>query len=60
MSPGYHPVVYEITEFDEDGINTYQDLIIVLRFDIQIGRDDILLEVALPSIYLEMSKKVHL
>ena len=60
MSPGYHPAVDESTELDLDGINTYQELTIVLMWEIEIGRVDILLEVVLLSTHLTMPRKGHL
>ena len=60
VSPGYSPAVYEIPDLDEDGIKTYQELIGVLRWEIEIGRVDIILEVALISTHLEIQRKGHL
>ena len=50
----------EIPELDEDQIETYQELIRVLRWEIEIGRVGILLVVALFSTHLGMTMKGHL
>ena len=60
VSPGYHPAVDESPDLDKDRIKIYQELIRVLRWEIEIGRVDILLEVALLSNYLTMRRKVDL
>ena len=49
VSHGYNPGVDETPDIDEDGIKTYQELIGFLRWAIEIGSVDILLEVALLS-----------
>ena len=60
MSPGYHPAVDEIPDIDEDSIKTYQELIGVLGWSIEIGRVDILLDLALLSTHLVIQSKGHL
>ena len=50
----------ESPELDEYGIKTYQDLIRVLRREIEIVRVEILLELELLSTHLGMPRKVHL
>ena len=50
----------EIPELNEDGIKTYQELIGVLIWTIEMGRVDILLEVELLSTHLAMPRKGHL
>ena len=60
MLPSYHPAVNEIPHLDEYGINNNQDIIGVLRQAIEIGRVDLLLDVALFSTHLAMSRKGHL
>ena len=57
VSPCHHPAVDEIPQLDEDGINTYQELIGVLRWLIEMGRVDILLEVALLLTHLAIPRK---
>ena len=60
MSPGYLSVMEKNPDLDEYGIKTYQELIGVLRWKIEIGRVDILLEVALLLNHLDMPSKEHL
>jgi hypothetical protein len=45
---------------NEDGLRYYQELIGVLRWAVEIGRLDILLEVALLSCHLALPRKGHL
>ena len=44
----------------EDGIQTYQELIGVLRWAVELGRVDILLEAALMATYMAMPREGHL
>ena len=60
MSLSYHPAVDERPDLDEGGITNYQELIRILSWAIEIGRVDILLEVALLSTHLAIPRKRHL
>lgn len=57
---GYHPSEDTTQELDADGLQLYQELIGVLRWAIEIGRVDILLEVALLSSHLALPRVGHL
>ena len=57
VSPRYFYAMEENPDLDEDGIKTYQELIGVLRWAIEIGRVDILLEVALLLTHLAIPRK---
>jgi hypothetical protein len=56
----YHPSEDVSAELNADGLRYYQELIGVLRWAIEIGRLDILLEVALLSSHLALPRKGHL
>ena len=56
----YHPAMDVTDELDADGIQEYQELIGVLRWATEIGRVDILLEVALLSTHLALPREGHL
>ena len=47
VSTGYHPIEDVTREMDVKGLHTYQELILILRWAIEIGRIDIILEVSL-------------
>jgi hypothetical protein len=47
-------------ELKADGVQYFQELIGVLRWAVEIGRVDILLEVSLLSTYLAMPREGHL
>ena len=47
MSTNYHPNEDVTREMNLDGLHTYQELIGILRWAIEIRRIDILLEVSL-------------
>ena len=47
-------------EMDAEGLHTYQELIGILRWAIEIGRIDILLEVSLLSSHMALPRIVHL
>ena len=56
----YRPELETSPELKSDGIQTYQELIGVLRWAVELGRVDILLEVALMSTYMAMPREGHL
>ena len=57
---GYHPSEDVTKELDSEGTRYYQELIGVLRWAIELGRVDILLEVALLSTHLVLPRAGHL
>ena len=56
----YHPADDVTKELDADGVQYYQELIGVIRWAIEIGRIDILLEVSLLSVHLALPRVGHL
>ena len=56
----YHPSEDTSAELNADGLGLYQELIGVLRWAVEIGRLDILLEVALLSSHLALPRRGHL
>ena len=56
----YHPAEDTSKELDAAGIRYYQELIGVLRWAIELGRVDILLEVSLLSSHLALPRVGHL
>ena len=52
FTSGYHPAEDTSPELNAEGLNYYQELIGVLRWGIELGRVDILLEVSLLSCHL--------
>ena len=57
---GYHPSEDTSKELDAEGMRYYQELIGVLRWAIELGRVDILLEVSLLSSHLALPRSGHL
>ena len=57
---GYHPANDTSPELNAEGTNYYQELIGVLRWAIELGRLDILLEVSLLSSHLALPRTGHL
>jgi len=57
---GYHPADDTSSELNAEGMNYYQELIGVLRWGIELGRVDILLEVSLLSCHLSLPRSGHL
>ena len=57
---GYHPSDDVSRELDAEGMRYFQELIGVLRWSIELGRVDILLEVALLSTHLALPRVGHL
>jgi len=60
LANGYRPEVDVTPELKADGLQYYQELIGVLRWAIEIGRLDILLEVSLMSAHLALPRQGHL
>ena len=60
FTSGYHPAEDVTAELNADGLQYYQESIGVLRWAIEIGRIDILLEVALLSSHLALPRAGHL
>ena len=56
----YRPELEVSAELKSDGVQLYQELIGVLRWAVELGRVDILLEVALMSTYMAMPREGHL
>ncbi|KAI2504254.1 Reverse transcriptase (RNA-dependent DNA polymerase) [Fragilaria crotonensis] len=56
----YRPELETSPELKSDGIQLYQELIGVLRWAVELGRVDVLLEVALMSTYMAMPREGHL
>ena len=56
----YKPEMETSAELMSDGIQTYQELIGVLRWAVELGRVDILLEAALMATYMAMPREGHL
>ncbi len=60
MLTSYHPAEDTSPELNAEGLGQYQELIGVLRWAVEIGRLDILLEVSLLSSHLALPRKGHL
>jgi hypothetical protein len=60
FSCNYAPWLETTPELKADGVQHYQELIGVLRWAVEIGRVDILLETSLLSSYLAMPREGHL
>ena len=60
MLTTYHPSDDTSPELTTDGVRYYQELIGILRWAIEIGRLDILLEVSLLSSHLALPRQGHL
>ena len=60
MQSGYRPELDDTAELNLSGMRYYQELIGVLRWAVEIGRIDILLEVALLSSHLALPREGHL
>ena len=56
----YRPEMETSAELKSDGVQTYQELIGVLRWAVELGRVDILLEASLMSTYMAMPREGHL
>ena len=60
IASGYHPSEDTTRELDADGMRYFQELIGVLRWAVELGRVDILLEVSLLSSHLALPRIGHL
>ena len=60
ISSGYRPEMDTTAELKADGLQIYQELIGVLRWAVEIGRVDIILEVSLMSSHLALPREGHL
>ena len=60
MAQGYHPEQDDTNELEQDEITTFQELIVILRWAIEIVKVDILFEVSTLSIYQATPCEVHL
>ncbi len=60
MPKSYHPELDVSRELDQEGASRYHQLIGMLRWAVEIGRVDILLEVSLLSSYLAQPREGHL
>ena len=52
LSSNYHPYEYTTPELDVSGVQYFQEIIGVFRWVVELGRAEILLEVALLSTHL--------
>ena len=57
---GYRPEIDVTPELKADGLQYYQELVGVLRWAVEIGRVDILLEVSMMSAHLALPREGHL
>ena len=60
LSYGYRPENDTSPELKAQGIQKYQELIGILRWAVELGRVDILLETSMMSTYLAMPREGHL
>ena len=60
MSTDYHPELDTSNELKSDGVQYYQELVGILRWAVELGRVDILLETALMSTHLALPRVGHL
>ena len=60
LASDYRPELETSAELKSDGVQVYQELIGVLRWAVELGRVDILLEVSLMSTYMAMPREGHL
>ena len=60
MSTSYHPREDVTREMNTEVLHTYQELIGIIRWEIEIGRTDVLLEVPLISSHLALPRIGHL
>ena len=60
MSTSYHPSEDVTKELNVDGIQFYQELIGILRWEVVIGRVNIILEVSLLSSHLALPRIGHI
>ena len=60
LSSDYRPELEMSSELKSDGIQLYQEMIGVLRWAVELGRVDILLETSLMSTFMAMPREGHL
>jgi hypothetical protein len=60
LASDYRPEHEVSAELKSDGVQVYQELIGVLRWAVELGRVDILLEVSLMATYMAMPREGHL
>jgi hypothetical protein len=60
LASDYRPELETSPELKSDGVQIYQELIGVLRWAVELGRVDILLETALMSTHMAMPREGHL
>ena len=60
LKPGYRPEMDDSCELKADGLQYYQELVGVLRWMLELGRVDILLETSLMSAHLVLPRLGHL
>ena len=60
MDTTYNPAEDVSKVLNADGLQAYQEMIVILRWAVEIGRINILLEVSLLSSYLALPRVRHL
>ena len=60
MAQGYQPELDMSPELDENGITSFQELIGILRWAVEIGRVDILTELSMLSTYQACPRQGHM
>ena len=60
LSSGYRPELDTSPELKTEGLQRYQELIGILRWAVELGRVDILLETSLMSTHLALPRRGHL
>ena len=60
LSNGYKPEMDCTAELKAEGVQQYQEIVGQLRWAVELGRVDILLETSLMSSYLAMPREGHL
>ena len=56
----YRPELDITPELKADGLQCYQELIVILRWAVELGRVDILMETSMMSTHLAMPRRGHL
>ena len=60
LKSGYRPELDTSPELKQDGLQRYQELVGMLRWAVELGRFDVLLETALMSTHLALPQRGHL
>jgi hypothetical protein len=60
LSPGYHPETDETDELGANNVTLYQELVEIVRWATEIGRVDVLHEIAIMSQYQGCPREGHL